>query len=400
VIVQAPPAPITLDRRVDFGAASPATGLFASPISGSWQSTADGRFVAVASSTATPAVNLIGVSVSPGSLLEITTVLRTSAQGGVVFDYHGPNVYKFATLSADGRQVLIGHRTAAGTVIDASFATNVSSNTDYTLKVSLRGSLVNVSLNGAVVASKLYNATITVGGYGLISLRGASSGQTSFDSVQVKTDDAAYAAPPQLLAAQAPTQALDGSAAPSGSELAALSAEAQRRWASMGVSDAALQWLRTVEVKVADLPGLVLGEVRGDTILIDRDAAGHGWFIDATPGADNEFAGRGARGDAAGRIDLLTVLHHEFGHVLGRSHGSGAMAETLDVGQREVPRVMAPSIDWRHAPGAGALPAARPVKDLAWLHRFVNDLGVPSERLNPNAGFRVFLPVVPRSTSL
>jgi Ca2+-binding RTX toxin-like protein len=400
VIVQAPPAPITLDRSVDFSATSPASGLFGSPTSGSWQTSADGRFVAVASTSATPAVNLIDIAASPGSLLEITAVLRTAAQGGVVFDYHGPNFYKFATLSADGKQVLIGHRTAAGTVIDASFSTNLSSNSDYTLKVSLRGSLVNVSLNGAVVASKLYNETLTVGGYGLIGFKGASAGQTSFDSVQVRTDDAAYAAPAQLLAAQAPATVTADAATPSAQQLSPLIAEVQRRWARTGVADGALQALGTIQVQVADLPGLVLGELRGDTILIDRDAAGHGWFVDATPRSDSEFARGIARGDAAGRIDLLTVLQHEFGHVLGRSHGSGTMAETLAVGTREMPHPAAPTIDWSGRWREVTERSSRPAKDLSWQHRFVNHLGATPERLNPNADFRVRLPVPSRLASL
>ena len=44
-------------------------------------------------------------------------------------------------------------------------------------------------------------------------------------------------------------------------------------------------------VQVADLPGGLLGEAVGKTILIDRDAAGYGWFVDPTPADDLEFAG-------------------------------------------------------------------------------------------------------------
>jgi len=59
------------------------------------------------------------------------------------------------------------------------------------------------------------------------------------------------------------------------------------------------------------LPGLrfpeVLGfqkEASGHTIWIDQNAAGWGWFVDATPGDDSEFTTPGNQGEQR-RIDLL-----------------------------------------------------------------------------------------------
>jgi hypothetical protein len=207
VVVQAPPAPITLDKTVDFGSTSPASGLFTGGATGQWTTTTDGRFVGTAVNATTPAINLIGYKVTPGSLAELTTTFRTSGQGGFVFDYQDPTYYKFVTLSADSKQLVIGHRAGNTTVIDRTFSTNVSTNTDYKLDVTLRGGLVNVSLNGSVVASYLYNEPATSGGFGLISMQGAASGQTSFDIVRFQTDDALYGGTPGSLTAAATSAA-------------------------------------------------------------------------------------------------------------------------------------------------------------------------------------------------
>ncbi len=193
VVVQVPPATITLDKTVDFTVDSPASGLFNSPTNGTWTTTVDGRFVGSTTDATKPAIDLIGTTITPGSMAEITATLKTTGQGGVVFDYQGPTYYKFATVSADSKQILIGHRVGTATVIDRAFNYNVSSTTDYKLGVTLRSGLVNVSLNGSVVASYLYNETVTIGGFGVISLKGSSSSsQTSFDSVRLRTDDAQY----------------------------------------------------------------------------------------------------------------------------------------------------------------------------------------------------------------
>jgi hypothetical protein len=95
---------------------------------------------------------------------------------------------------------------------------------------------------------------------------------------------------------------------------------------------------------VADLPGAELGGAQGGTIALDADAAGHGWFVDATPHDSGEFALRtdddtlsAAPGSAAfGAIDLLTAVRHEIGHALGFDHDDGlaVMREELATGVR------------------------------------------------------------------
>jgi hypothetical protein len=87
-----------------------------------------------------------------------------------------------------------------------------------------------------------------------------------------------------------------------------------------GIDAATLALLATADYRVGDLPGTMLGFASGSVATIDRHAAGRGWFIDATPLQDEEFDSSGtalAGTMAQGRMDLLTTILHEMGHVAG-----------------------------------------------------------------------------------
>jgi hypothetical protein len=145
---------------------------------------------------------------------------------------------------------------------------------------------------------------------------------------------------------------VDASAAPSGlaaplveSQLQPIVAEAERRWAAADGAQV-LAAMSGVTVEVADLPSGMLGEEVGKTILIDRTAAGYGWFVDPTPADDSEFADAVGPyslaavngGPAANRVDLLTAVMHEMGHELGFGHSSSpdVMYPTLPLGTRRL----------------------------------------------------------------
>ena len=349
VVVQSPPGATTLDATSDFSSASPPNKLFNTNLAptGTWlNTTTDGRFVGTSSALNSPAINLIGYPVTAGSTLTILTTLKTFGQGGVVFDYQGPTYFKYAVLSADGKQIVIGHVLGNANVVDATYNTSISSGTDYKLGVTLRGGLVNVSLNGTVVVSKLYNETVTQGGYGLISFKGNTSGQTSFDIVQVKTDDATY--PTAILQVAAASAPAGFAAALTDGELASIVVEAKALWtAALGASDTRLAVLDSINVQIGILPQGVLGETTGDTIIIDSSAAGWGWFVDPTARDNSEFQVRvssvafaaSPSSPASGRIDLLTTVLHEMGNAMGFAEdlSRDVTGMVLQAGERRLP---------------------------------------------------------------
>jgi hypothetical protein len=110
-----------------------------------------------------------------------------------------------------------------------------------------------------------------------------------------------------------------------------LLAEALARWQAAGTDTSVLHG---IDIRIADLGGLTLGKVDGNAIWLDDNAAGWGWYVDATPRDDSEFTTPGNQGEQ-GRMDLLTVLEHEVGHLLGREHeATGVMQATLSAGTR------------------------------------------------------------------
>ena len=134
---------------------------------------------------------------------------------------------------------------------------------------------------------------------------------------------------PALLAASLPAHAVSTSI--TADQVQPLLAAALTRWQAAGVDTSALSGLT---IRTADLGGTTLGLASGNTIWLDDNAAGWGWFVDATPGDDSEYHRLGNQGEQ-NRMDLLTVVMHELGHLLGHDHDEeGVMAESLLAGVR------------------------------------------------------------------
>ena len=130
-------------------------------------------------------------------------------------------------------------------------------------------------------------------------------------------------------------------------QLAPVLDHAMALWAAADTPDSELLRLQQVDVTIGELPDGVLGNAEATLVSIDTNAAGHGWFVDSTPDDSVEFVTvtadtervAEATSDAFGRMDLLTVVLHELGHVLGKGHADAPslMAEALPAGTRRLP---------------------------------------------------------------
>ena len=172
-------------------------------------------------------------------------------------------------------------------------------------------------------------------------------GAGSFDNLLVRGDDPMFAATPQLLTA-ASVPAATAVPAPSIQtwQLTPIITAAYDRWArALGVSSAVLKSRYNLSFMVGDLSGSALSEVSGNSVIIDVNAAGNGWYVDPTPKNDSEFRRRhgalvAASAQAGKGVDLLTAVMHEIGHAIGLDHSpslNNLMFDTLSTGVRRLP---------------------------------------------------------------
>ena len=186
--------------------------------------------------------------------------------------------------------------------------------------VSPTGS-ANFGSAGGSVGNATFSGSFAVAPSGAVS---ASGGWTSTISGGGSASGSWTAARNALMAPERYIQASPGSAVLTQEALEPIASEAIARWGDEGIGSSAMDVLNRLSFQIVDLPGSHLGLAVTDAIYFDRDATGYGWFVDSTPGLDEEFrllgdAGLPAvdDGPAVGRVDLLTVVLHEMGHLLG-----------------------------------------------------------------------------------
>jgi Ca2+-binding RTX toxin-like protein len=358
ISVQVLPPEITFEGTEEFPDTH--TGIGFAPASGGWNINGgryDGTPVVTESAASLVDLGLVnGLEVA--SILQLDTTLNTESTGGVIFDYYGPTTFKFAAISAESNQIIIGHHTdKRGWSYDAVVDMDIKAGKDYDMEVSLKGTTVSVSVkkasspNWEAMVGYVFNAVVVDGEFGFLT----KDSNSSFDEVTIMTDDPAFIVPEGASALMAATEPVDPVGVESTltyDELDPIIDEAISRWSdSMLIDDAVLEGLDEMTFLIVDLSGSTLALAVENTILIDVNAAGHGWFVDATPQNDAEFLGQNGNGElvagetseAYGEMDLLTVVMHELGHVFGfldlnpDQAPDALMSATLETGVRHLP---------------------------------------------------------------
>jgi hypothetical protein len=355
MIVQKLAPEITFEATETFDAGAPG---FA-PTVGDWTLTS-GAYQGTSVLPDSEAVSLFDLRVDPNSYLELEVTVSPDTLGGVVFDYYTDGTFKFAGVLADTNQVVIGHVGKFGSIVydaAADITFSLPSSDEYQLRVALQGATTSVAVLGGngpnqtwyEVVGHAFNAVTVDGQAGLISV----SGQSTFDDFAIRTDDPAFLETGEALTAASsqtdPDEVMTGLTF---ADLDPIINAAVNRWTGSTLFDEAmLARLDEVTFLIADLSGGTLALAVDDTVIIDVDAAGHGWFVDDTPYQDSEFMPQNSgevltaneSSDAYGDMDLLTVVMHELGHVFGYrdmdpdTNDTEIMNETLDEGVRYLP---------------------------------------------------------------
>jgi hypothetical protein len=362
IAVQQLPPEITFEDTDDFSNTTDASDMFNGSNVGVW-SNGNGRYSGTPAAGEDEGWSLVELGLGHGldgnSVLEIEAVLNTDSTGGIIFDSYGPKDYKFAVIDAVSDQLVIGHRKGNKWDLDAVTDVSIETGVDYTLSLSLKGSTVDAKVRETgsgspgylAIVGHAYNAVTVDGSFGLLTKDGSSS----FDEVTVKTDDPTFLTPEDAEAMTAASSQTDSAEVMSDltyNELDPIIDAAINRWTGSTLFDEAmLNTLEGLTFVIADLSGDTLALAVDDTVIIDVDAAGHGWFIDDTPYQDSEFMPQNndevltanESSDAYGDMDLLTVVMHELGHVFGyqdmdpATNDAEIMNETLDEGVRYLP---------------------------------------------------------------
>ena len=219
----------------------------------------------------------------------------------------GPTVYATITVTRSGDTSgtsSVNWTTVAGTAIAGSDFIAASGSVTFTAGQTSKTFTVQIVSDKKVEPTETF--TVVLSGV---------TGATIADGTAVVTisdnDGAIFAASAGSSTTAAPL---------TGTDVAVILPVAVNRWIAAGVS---AEIMTGMTILIGDLPGNKLADTLGSVITIDADAAGWGWNV--TPGVTDGT-----------QIDLMSVLMHEIGHVLGYEHTAGGLARTrgVDAGVR------------------------------------------------------------------
>ena len=359
VFVQRIPPKITLTASDAFSGTS---STLLTPYGAGW-ALQTGRFVGAPAAGAPFALASNDISVRASSMLQLDTTLATSGVGGIVFDMYSPTDFKWAAVSTATNQVLIGHYTAkSGWVVDAAVARTIAAG-DSTLSVTLRGTTVNVSLNGQQVLSRIYNSNVVDGGVGLFS----RTGTTSFDSFTMKTDDPKFAT--------ATTQSATTSTSTTSSPTARiLSASSVGPLTDSGYSATVPLATATREPTRSDAIVFARPQQSSAGAFESEVVRGSGWRFDA---------------QAAATPSRSTLLRPATSPLI--SQATMAAPEPAAVAEVNQPKYAAAAavIDWTMASSARTGAVAMQDRSAPWQLDFLNNVG--RKQMNPNSRMRISL---------
>jgi PKD repeat protein len=252
----------------------------------------------------------------------------TNLQGhsNIIFPSSG-RVYQIKNNATDSLNL----QTLAGGVFKATFTSkaNLTDITDPTAPISLGGNKtlqIQMTDNGEPGSSDMIAITLSDSSGLLFSSRW--NGTQSVE--QLLGGGNLQVRPAQVLDDSSVGGGLSGSII-STSDVEDLLPAALEWWRTQGIDPVLLQPLAHVEMVIDDFSDAGLAWAMPGVITIDRDAAGRGWFVDPTPDAHEEFISGVGHGPADGSVDLLSVLTHELGHLIGRNELFGDSDDIMEI---------------------------------------------------------------------